>query len=406
MKKIAFALLSLVLILGGCSPSGSNDPLQFIWFSDGNEGEVMQSIIDDFTAESGIEIELVEVPYADANTKITTMIQGGEAPALIRTSGPMNFYENAVDLTDVINTDEYYDAALGNMMPDGKTVTSVPLDASSNGIVYNKEIMDTCGVELPTADDIWTWPEFITEMNKLTDCDGVKYPGVYDMTAGRFSTMIYQYGGRFISEDGSKAEINTPEAINGFKTFVEIATDGILDPTIWAGSGDAASLFRTGQYGFHWSGSWMLGQYSDLPFEWDVTYMPKGETDKGERASFYGGKYLMALEGSGQEEQAKQFLEYFSQPEVHDKFSSETLLMSPRKDTNASFGDFESQIDVFNDELANTPTSQSEDWNNPIIEEVQEELVDVVNKCIANPDKIESYVDEYNTYIQDKIDEA
>lgn len=404
MKKI-ITIITMILVLSGCSSQGSEDPLQFVWFSDGNEGEVMQSIIDDFTAETGIEIELVEVPYSDAMTKVTTMIQGGEPPALVRTALPVDLSPYAVDLTDILNTDDYYDAAYGNMEPDGSTITALPLDASSNGIIYNSDLFDSCGVELPTSDNIWTWPQFINEMKKLIGCDGVKYPGVFDMTAGRFSTMIYQYGGRIISEDGSTALINSPEAYDGFKTFEQLTEDGILDPTIWAGSGDASSLFRTGQYGFHWAGSWMLSQYSDLPFDWDVTYMPRGETKEGQRSSFYGGKYIMALDGSGQEEEAKQFIEYFSQPEVHDKFSSETLLMSPRKDSTATYGDFDDQIALFNNELENTPISQSEDWTNPVINEIQQDLVDTVNECIAKPDDTQIILDEFNETIQEKIDE-
>lgn len=38
------------------APAANKDPLKFVWFSDGGEGDVMQSIIDDFTAETGIAI--------------------------------------------------------------------------------------------------------------------------------------------------------------------------------------------------------------------------------------------------------------------------------------------------------------------------------------------------------------
>ena len=102
-------IFSLVLSACGSDESAnSNKPakkkdvkLDFVWFSDGAEGEVMKSIIADYQAENtNVKIELIEVAYSDLSTKLKTTISGGKPPALARISTTEigSFSSRAVDL--------------------------------------------------------------------------------------------------------------------------------------------------------------------------------------------------------------------------------------------------------------------------------------------------------------------
>jgi ABC-type glycerol-3-phosphate transport system substrate-binding protein len=43
----------------------------------------------------------------------------------------------------------------------GNKVIGIPIEATVNGLFYNKELFKTAGVSVPTdADHIWTWSEF------------------------------------------------------------------------------------------------------------------------------------------------------------------------------------------------------------------------------------------------------
>ena len=109
MKKF-FAILLVVLLTASCftgcaqTPAAASDTataseaaateaaaeataapaetkeLDFFWWSDGNEGEVMQSLIDEYEGlNPGIQINLIEIPFADMSNKIMMSVAGGEA---------------------------------------------------------------------------------------------------------------------------------------------------------------------------------------------------------------------------------------------------------------------------------------------------------------------------------------
>ena len=163
--------------------SGSGDALQFMWFSDGSEGDVMQSIIEDFTAETGIEIELITVPYSDYESRISMMLQGGENPALARVTNPGYFADYALNLNDIINMDDYLETSQISIVDQEGNAIAIPVDVTANGVILNKPLADKYDIEDPElGDDVWTWDEFIAEMSKLQGQDDVVYPGVYDFS--------------------------------------------------------------------------------------------------------------------------------------------------------------------------------------------------------------------------------
>src|SRR5690606_11255489 len=80
-----------------------NVQLDFVWFSDGVEGEVMRNIVADYKVENPhVDVQLIEVAYNDLPTKLKTMISGGKPPALARisTSEIGSFSSRAVDLAE------------------------------------------------------------------------------------------------------------------------------------------------------------------------------------------------------------------------------------------------------------------------------------------------------------------
>ncbi|MCF7930083.1 MAG: ABC transporter substrate-binding protein [Acholeplasmataceae bacterium] len=98
MKKVLFMLFAVlsVLVLVGCKDEGVTE-LQMLWWSDGTEGDVMQTLLDDYLEETGITIELVPIAYNDYEARLATMISGEEAPALARvTEGHLNNFKTQI----------------------------------------------------------------------------------------------------------------------------------------------------------------------------------------------------------------------------------------------------------------------------------------------------------------------
>lgn len=362
MKKIisvAF-LAMLAFLVVGCSKN--DEPLQMMWWSDGTEGEVMQSILDEYEEETGVVIELIEVAYDDYESRLSTMIRGEEAPALARvTEGHLNnFKANVLSLEDVYETSNYTNLFFND---EGEAI-SLPMDITANGMFFNKDLFDKYGVDYPgIGDDVWTWAEFEAEMEKLMDQEDVKNPGVFDNKAHRFFPMVYQFGTKIWETPYTESNLTSDEAVAALETLVRMNTNGTLDPSVWAGSANAANLFRTGAYGFHMSGNWNVSGYQDLPFEWGVVPMPSN----GVRSTILGGKSLTAFDGSGQEKAAKEFIEWLAEAENHDKYTGTVPYLTPRLGAEVDYGDFTEYYNVFLDEIAATPAENVADWLNEVM---------------------------------------
>jgi alpha-1,4-digalacturonate transport system substrate-binding protein len=361
MKKVLLlvALVFSVLTLAACG--NKTTTLQMLWWSDGTEGDVMQGLLDDYEEETGIVIELVPVAYNDYEARLATMISGGEAPALARvTEGHLNnFQDNILPLDDVYTTSGYT-----NLFYNGDgDVISLPMDITANGLFVNLDLLDTYGVDYPTGDDpVWTWTEFETEMLKLKDQTGVAAPGIFDHQAHRFMPLLYQNGVEIWDTPYTVSNLTSQDAVDVVQMLMDFYEEGFLPRDTYV-TNNSASLFRTGQYGFHLSGNWNVSGYQDLTFDWTVVPMPK----MANRATILGGKSLAAFDGSGLEDEAKDFIAWMAEAEQHDQYTGGVPYLTPRLGAEVDYGDFTAEYNVFLDEIAATDAKYVQDWLNQVM---------------------------------------
>lgn len=438
-KWITAAVMSLLLVFaaacggGGAAPSSSSDnnasgghaapaqpsaeqpkenvTLDFIWFTDGVEGDVMKSIIAEYQKENPhVTINLNEVAYADLDTKLKTMIAGGRPPALARVTNPGGYVNQALDLTPYVgDVDEFMSQFMESVKPyyyiDEKIV-SVPMEVTANGLIYNKTLFDKAGVQVPQSpDEIWTWDEFKAALKEVMDKGGARHGMVWDFTPHRWSTMLYQFGGSIFNEDGTAAAINNEAGVEAVEYFVQLHKEGLMPESVWLGGENPNNLFRSGTVAAHWSGNWMISNYKDIEnFEWGVTYMPKGV----QRSSVPGGKYIMAFQGSGVEEEAVKFIQYVSSKEVNAKYTSESFFISSRVDNAELEYEFGSEMfAIFADELNNTPTAAAMDWSKQdIVPKFQNDLRDAIVEVLAGSKTAQEALDEVAEIINNAIAEA
>ncbi|CAG7644293.1 hypothetical protein PAESOLCIP111_04655 [Paenibacillus solanacearum] len=357
----------------GAAGGQKNVTLDFVWFSDGNEGDIMKGIIKEYEAKNAnVKVNMIEVPYKDLSTKLKTMISGGKPPALARISTTElgAFANQAVDLGASNGGVETYTAQfIDSLKPyyvvNNKAIAA-PMDVTANGLLYNKTLFDKAGVKVPTSPDaVWTWDEFSAAMKQVMEKGGAKYGLVWDLTPHRWSTLLYQLGGRMISPDGTKAAINNEAGVQAAEYFKKLHNDGIIPVSVWLGGENPNNLFRTGTVAAHFAGNWMISNYKDITnFEWGVTYMPKGKV----RSSVPGGKFAMAFQKTGVEKEATDFINYITTKEVNSKYNKEALFLSPRKDSaklDYAFG--KEMMEVFSNELNNTVPAAAEDWSKQTI---------------------------------------
>lgn len=418
--KLSFSLILIMalIMLSACgntdnstgskgnTESAKQATLDFLWFSDGNEGEVIKGIIKEYEqSNTNVKINLIEVGFKDLQTKLKTMISGGKPPALSRITDTGSFANQAVDLTPYVESaDQFEGQFIDSLKPyyviDDKLIAA-PMDVTANGLIYNKTLFDKAGVKVPTSpEEVWTWDEYIAALKEVMAKGGARYGMVWDVTPHRWSTLLYQNGGSVVTEDGSEAAINSEAGVRSMELFKQLHKDGIMPESVWLGGENPNNLFRSGTVAAHWAGNWMISNYKDITdFEWGVTYMPKGT----QRSSVPGGKFLMAFKGSGNEQEAAAFINYLTSKEVNSKYNQESLFMSPRKDSSVLDYEFGKEMyEVFSDELKNTSPLAANDWSrqtliSKISTDLKNNIIDVLSdKATAQEamDKTAKLIDE------------
>lgn len=321
MKKIMAICLMGVLAMAsltGCGGAGGKKDiktLDVVWFSDAGEGETFMSLADEYMKQHpDIKIELVEVPYSDLDNKLKNMINGNEAPALARMTNLGPFQSQLVDLGQYLDDKNGFIDNFGSglrFVYDDK-ILGAPLDLGSNGVIYNKTAFDKAGVAVPSSEDeIWTWDQWKEAMKTVMEKGGVKYGLVYDFTAQRFTTLLYEAGGSLLNEDMTASNFDTDATRRAVTFFKELHDEEIIPSSVWLGSENPNNLFRSGQVAMHIGGTWLVSNYKDeiTDFEWGVTYLPK----EAQRSTVPGGKWLCAFQNTGVEKEAAQFIQWISE---------------------------------------------------------------------------------------------
>jgi alpha-1,4-digalacturonate transport system substrate-binding protein len=380
MKKFALILVTVLaaFFMIGCNEKGE-DELTMLWWSDGTEGFVMQTLLNRYEEETGVKITLVSTPYNEYEQRLATMISGGQAPHLARvTEGHLNnFQDQILSLKDVFDEDQFKNLFFNE---DGEVI-GLPMDITANGLFVNLDLLDKYNVNYPElGEEIWTWAQFETEMNKLRDKEDVTAPGIFDHQAHRFMPLFYQNGVTLWDTPYTTSNLKSTEAVATLQKLMDWYDNGFLSDQTYVVK-NSASEFRKGTYGFHMSGNWNVSAYQNLEFNWTVVPMPKGEN----RATILGGKSMAAFANSGAESEAKDFIKWLSKGVNHDQFTNGVPYLTPRLGAEVNYGPYAEQYNVFLDEIANTDNMYITDWLNQVMIPGMYPIINLLVENAANP---------------------
>lgn len=224
-----------------------------------NKFHWIQSKIAEFEkSHPGVEIELVQVPWAELGQKLNVAIAGRAWPdvAPIDISGgavqvthleqgvlePMNDFFTKQDLAD------FFPGAL-SAYTYKKKLYGVPTSMTVHALLLNLDIFKERGVE-PPKNGKWTWDEFADKMKKLTfDRNGDGKIDVYGFSSyilkGYYEMwpFLYMDGARPLSEDGDKYTFDEPAAISALQKIVDLKFKYKAAPAEM-GSADVGGTFQ------------------------------------------------------------------------------------------------------------------------------------------------------------------
>ncbi len=273
-KKSLLSLASIGLattVLAGCGDDeevGSAEEFKgkiTIWDgprwpdADENKYHWIESKIQEYQDEHpNVEIELVQVPWAEMGDKLGVSIMGKSWPdiAPVDISGSsvsINHIEQGVlEPLDAFFTKDdkkdFYENALDAYTYDGN-LYGVPNSITLHSMLLNLDLFEEAGVTPPENGE-WTYEEFLDAAKKLTfDRDGDGKMDVYG-----FSTYImpgyyeawpffYKNGGSPLNEDLTKFTFDSPETIKAIQDLADLKLKEKAAPETLGGN-DVGGTFQ------------------------------------------------------------------------------------------------------------------------------------------------------------------
>lgn len=182
-------------------PSTSDVVLEVetIWTGDMLNG--LQEIMDDFTAETGIGVELIS-PGDDYENVMKTRMASGDLPDLWETHGwsTTRYSEYLAPLNEETWVSHIKESIKKTVTDSQGNIYVVPLSIDPASICYNKEIFEEAGVDATT---IRTWADFEAACDKI-------------LTTGKVPVYV---GGKSVNNIANLFEVMAP----GFLTNEDVA---------------------------------------------------------------------------------------------------------------------------------------------------------------------------------------
>lgn len=247
LSASAFAEWKGTITLWDAPRWGNEDNDKFHW--------VKAKIAEFEELHPGVNIELIETPWAELGEKLSVAIAGRAWPDIVPVdiSGAINrnhLEQGVVEPLDAFMTPEeledFFPGALQAYTYKDK-LYGIPMSMTVHVMLLNLDHFAEAGVE-PPVDGRWTWDEFVEKAKALTfDSDG---DGVIDKYG--FSTYIlagYYEAWPFFYMDGAEPIVNgqfgfnSPEAISAIQKLVDLKFVHGAAP-IEMGSSDVGGTFR------------------------------------------------------------------------------------------------------------------------------------------------------------------
>lgn len=273
------AAASMAGVLAGCSggtaPSsgsasgGSAELTVQIW--DAVQRNGVQAAIDGFTAKNAAtKVTLDLLPEDQYYQALDSSLAAGRGPDVLwQSSKAIEYVQGGV----IEALDERIAAAgidLSVYTPeitklysfDGKQY-GIPKDMDAWVMIYNRATFDEHGVQPPAAD--WTWDDMVRIGQELLDKSGDRGNIIgYNLgMAFGCADSVYQSGGRFVSEDGTKATMDSAESVAGFTRLLDLMDAGLVPNPAERSDFNALNALTSGNLPLAMIPSWQISAVAE-----------------------------------------------------------------------------------------------------------------------------------------------
>lgn len=295
-----------------------------------DEGGNVAMYAEMFTQETGINVEVDFVGWAEIHDKtVTTLASGGggydvvfipSANAVEFASG--GWFEPIDDIIPAGEREQWLQSVLDLYTYEGSLIAN-PWYSGGAHMTYNASILEQAGVN---PEEIETWDDFMAACQQIVDSGAAefcfspsaKYPGNFYYNWG---TMVLSNGSELFDAEGNPIFQNGDAALKALEMIQQGVQQGLFDPAgIALDDYETLIEFGTGKTAFLLDSTWSVTQANRNPELSGVTgntgliLIPgSGEVRTG--GYIYAGG-LGIPKTSEHKEEAKQFIQYLTSAEA------------------------------------------------------------------------------------------
>lgn len=304
------------------------------------EKTVLYECLDEFTAKTGIGLEIQYMPLTDERKQINIMVASESLPDVmdVDNTDTASYAQMGIlaDITDLVNSDieldKYYPQVLGQSQYEGKYY-GMPFTSNNLCLYYNKDLFQQAGIgKIPES-----WEELFDAAGKLLPLNVVPF----GVAGGKNTDTSFQMW-PFIWMAGADAEtLDSPEGVAAMDFYKKMVDNKYMSvQSVNYNAGDNANQFIAGKTAMVVDGPWRINAIKkDATFEYGVAKLPAGPNGF---ATVLGG-HNFAIVDNEKVAASWEFVKYMNEPEVMLKYSEAENYVPSRKDVSEKSEYFSSE---------------------------------------------------------------
>ncbi|SDU75450.1 ABC transporter substrate-binding protein [Jiangella alkaliphila] len=315
-------------------------------------GQVLREVIEQFTDETGIEVQ-VEVAGEDLPTVFETSVAAGQQADIVHINPvdkPLTWIDNEV----VVPVGDYLDEwGLTNRLSPGAIeewtredgqIQGFPFEGYQWPVWYNTALLDQAGVtEIPeTTDDL------------IAAAEALRAAGIQPFAIGgndwSGQKLFFQVAQAYLDPDAARELFTnggwcaSPETMQGIELFTQLRDAGVfVDDAEGFEAQSMVAQFISGEAAIMSAGSWEFAQVPpELVDSIQLAGLPVPDGGAYERPTAYQGTsngFWISQNGADKIDAVRQFIEFMYRPETVTAFVDEAQTTTALVTDAADLGD-------------------------------------------------------------------
>ncbi len=297
---VRLAVAALATMPAACGGT-DGDAVQVLVFGDPEELVAYRTLIDEFEAQSEVEVELIEASDRDdLIARLSTSIAGGSPPDVFllnyryygqfAASGSLAPLDDRIASSNRLAADEFYPVAMQAFQWQGEQLC-LPQNVSSLAVYYNKDVFER--YDVPEPPDRWSWNDLITTAVQLTrdangnqvvgtESEGTALVDVYGLGVEpsliRLAPFVWSNGGELVDDNRNptRLTLEDAEAKEAVRDFLELRLAyGVVPTDAEVEAQDDETRFANGGLAMLLASRRATATFRSIDeFAWDVAPLP------------------------------------------------------------------------------------------------------------------------------------